>query len=115
MKFFSSLIFLIAFSLQAMGANEASTPEMVEKGKKVYKMNCATCHGDTGKGDGMAAAALKPPPRDLTKGPFKAGNKPEQLFSTITKGLPGTAMVGYGHLPETDRWAIVHFIGSLKK
>ncbi|MBW7907613.1 MAG: cytochrome c [Kiritimatiellae bacterium] len=35
------------------------------KGAATYKMFCASCHGATGKGDGAAAAALNPKPRDF--------------------------------------------------
>jgi mono/diheme cytochrome c family protein len=43
-------------------ANEAS----VAAGKAVYMKNCMSCHGATGKGDGVAAVALETKPRDLS-------------------------------------------------
>jgi mono/diheme cytochrome c family protein len=33
----------------------------------VYRRYCASCHGVEGRGDGPAAAALSPPPTDLTR------------------------------------------------
>lgn len=35
-------------------------------GQKNYAAYCAACHGATGKGDGLAATALKQKPTDLT-------------------------------------------------
>jgi len=35
-------------------------------GVKMYATYCAACHGDRGKGDGPAAAAMATPLRDLT-------------------------------------------------
>ena len=35
-------------------------------GKPVFARYCATCHGDTGKGDGQNAFNLNPPPPDFT-------------------------------------------------
>ncbi len=35
-------------------------------GEEMYLSYCAACHGNRGKGDGPAAAALKQPPSDLT-------------------------------------------------
>ena len=32
------------------------------KGKESYNQICAMCHGETGKGDGVAAASLDPKP-----------------------------------------------------
>ena len=41
-------------------------------GKTAYTTNCASCHGDTGKGDGPVGAVLPPPsPRDFSAGDFK--------------------------------------------
>ena len=34
-------------------------------------MFCATCHGETGKGDGPGAQGMQPSPRDFSKGEFK--------------------------------------------
>jgi len=36
-------------------------------GKDLFVRYCASCHGEEGKGDGPAAAALKHPPADLTR------------------------------------------------
>jgi mono/diheme cytochrome c family protein len=35
-------------------------------GKEMYRSYCAACHGNNGKGDGPASAALKSSPSDLT-------------------------------------------------
>lgn len=96
------------------GPPPKATPELLEKGKASYSTNCMTCHGDKGDGNGPAGAMMNPKPRDLTVGKFKKGNKPEQVFKTITNGLPGTSMTGFGHLPEEERWALVHYVLSFK-
>lgn len=51
-------------------------------GKVIFETNCVTCHGMTGTGDGVLAAALDPKPRDLSAGVFK--------FDTDGDGTPGT-------------------------
>jgi len=85
------------------------TPQLLEKGKTVYTTNCVACHGDKGDGQGVAAAALNPKPRDFA-GPYKNGNKPEQVFKTIAEGIPNTGMVAWTHLSEEDRWAVTHYV-----
>src|SRR3990172_11215720 len=37
-------------------------------GQAVYSANCATCHGESGQGDGPASVGLEPPPADLADG-----------------------------------------------
>jgi mono/diheme cytochrome c family protein len=34
-------------------------------GREVFRARCATCHGETGRGDGQNAYTLEPPPPDL--------------------------------------------------
>jgi mono/diheme cytochrome c family protein len=44
----------------------AMTEENLAAGARLYEENCASCHGEKGKGDGEAAKDLKPSPTDLT-------------------------------------------------
>ena len=93
----------------------AADKKVLERGKIVFKENCASCHGETGAGDGVAAAALNPKPRNLVTEKFKAGSKPAEIFKSVTDGLPGTLMVSFKHLPEADRKAVSEFVASLVK
>ena len=49
----------------------ATTAAAGDAGASAYGMYCVTCHGATGKGDGVAAAALNPKPADFSVGAFK--------------------------------------------
>ena len=91
------------------------TSQLLEKGRKAYEVNCVICHGKTGDGKGPTGKALKPPPRDFTKGDFKKGGSAEELFKTVSNGLPGSAMAPWGHLKEEQRWALVFYVQSLNK
>ncbi|MFA5539316.1 MAG: cytochrome c [Gemmobacter sp.] len=49
------------------GLVAACAPEVrVETGRALYGDYCAACHGDSGRGDGIAAPGLSVPPSDLT-------------------------------------------------
>ncbi|MGE5177342.1 MAG: c-type cytochrome [Hyphomicrobiales bacterium] len=86
-----------------------ATPELVDKGKQLFSVNCASCHGTDGKGDGPAAAALNPKPRDFTSGYWKYGGGVARIVRTITEGSPGTAMAAFPSIPPEDRFAIAHY------
>lgn len=91
-----------------------ATPELIARGKEQYALQCVSCHGPQGLGNGPAAAALNPPPRNFTATTgWKNGRKPSQIFKTLKEGIPGTSMPAFGSLPSDDRWAITHFVASL--
>ena len=82
----------------------------VEQGKKVADINCITCHGPKGKGDGVAAAALNPKPADWTSKKVQ-GESDGEIFWKISTGRG--AMPSWKHLPENERWALVRYIRSV--
>lgn len=98
----------------ALAGPPQKTPELLQKGKASYEMNCASCHGPAGAGDGAAAAALDPKPRNLATAKLKGGDKPAQIFDTLGKGVAGTAMIAFTHLPEEERWALAYHVASLR-
>jgi cytochrome c5 len=69
------------------------TPAMLERGRAIYKANCAPCHGENGRGDGPAAATFKPKPRDHTDAAYMQKLTDADLTKTIQyggslKGMP---------------------------
>jgi mono/diheme cytochrome c family protein len=104
-----------ALAVTASAAAPKKTPEVVAKGKTSYETNCSACHGDGGRGDGVAGAALEPKPRDLVAGKFKRGATLAQVYETLEKGIEGTTMVPYAHLPEEERWALAYYVLELRK
>jgi mono/diheme cytochrome c family protein len=46
---------------------------LIAWGQEVFVLRCASCHGEDGKGNGPAAAALKVPPANLTQISKKRG------------------------------------------
>ena len=47
---------------------------------------CATCHGLTGKGDGLAGKALDPKPRNWTDPEWQKSVDDDHIFKVISKG-----------------------------
>lgn len=89
-------------------------PESIAKGKGIFGQQCATCHGAEGKGDGPAAAAFNPKPRNFTSlENWKNPRTVAGVFKTLKEGLPGTPMPGFSTIPVEDRFAIVHYLRSL--
>jgi mono/diheme cytochrome c family protein len=87
-------------------------PQSLEVGRRIATTNCLPCHGQTFTGNGPAAAALNPKPADWTSGRVQEQTDGE-LFWKISTGRG--AMPPWNQLPEKERWAVVHFIRSLKR
>ncbi len=98
-----------------------SSPDLVALGRKTYAKECLACHGKDGNGEGEAAYLLYPRPRDFTSGQFRLVSTwdsvptDEDLFRSISRGMPGSAMPSWGHLPERTRWGLVHYVKSFSK
>jgi mono/diheme cytochrome c family protein len=85
-----------------------------EAGMTLFANQCATCHGTTGRGDGSAGAALRPPPPDLSSHAFTAGRSPYSYYSAISNGVPGTAMLRFDHAyDEATRWDLAFAVWQL--
>jgi len=82
----------------------------LERGRQVYEQNCVSCHGAAGRGDGPLAASLKPRPADF-RVHMAAGHTDGELFTWLSKGVPGTAMPAFqDQLSEADRWHVINYI-----
>ncbi|MGH2429156.1 MAG: c-type cytochrome, partial [Candidatus Limnocylindria bacterium] len=81
----------------------------VDRGERVYRANCASCHGPDGDGDGPTSAAMPPAPRHLAE--VVPQQTDGELAYRIANGLSGTAMPGFAAtLSETDRWDLVNYL-----
>ncbi len=94
----------------------AASPVLLAEGERAFAKHCAACHGAAGDGRGEAAYLLFPRPRDLTRGQYRLVSTwegvptDEDLFRTISRGMPGSAMPSWAHLPEATRWGLVHYL-----
>ena len=80
-------------------------------GQQVYQRYCAACHGERGRGDGVAAgvAGFVPVPTDLAQ--HGAGHAAGEYAWLVKAGNPDSAMPRFaGKLGEEEAWAVVLYI-----
>ena len=115
--------------------------QRIEHGRELFmdptSANCVSCHGADGRGGGVSAFEVNSEgetvpvkddwghdanPRDLTKGIFRGGRRPIDLFRRIYAGINGTPMPSHASLTDPDGnrllsdedlWDIVHYVRSL--
>ncbi len=85
--------------------NPYTLPGDAVEGETLFRANCANCHGAAGTG-GVGPA--------LNTSDLKHGDTDWWLYRAITRGIPGTAMVGRD-LDERSAWQVVSYIRSIEQ
>jgi mono/diheme cytochrome c family protein len=95
----------------------ASDAAAIEAGKTIYTDNCATCHGDAGKGDGPGGASLSPKPANLvTLLPTKQDDFVYWVISEggAAAGKSASMVAWNGTLSEEEIWQVIAYARTLK-
>lgn len=127
------IVFGTAVVAAAIAAACAPAPvPTAREGRTLFSENgCASCHGDTGFGDGPVASTLNPRPRDFRDaGAFKNGFEVRAIATTISEGLlqhaaPATGATGapvhhqqgmpkFPHLSDHERQSLALYVMSLR-
>lgn len=107
----------VALLLQLNIARAEDAPGVAApaSGEAVYKRLCVTCHGPSGKGDGVAAAALNPKPKDLSVAKAKGDDYLKKVISQggAAAGLSATMPAWSAALKPGELEALVAYIHTL--
>ncbi len=78
-------VFSLGLAMGFAAEAKAKKPNIAE-GKKTFQTYCAACHGAAGKGDGAAAAALNPKPRNFTDTALISKEPKARMHNVIAEG-----------------------------
>lgn len=92
-------------------------PKMIARGKDIYTVKCAICHGDSGDGKGPAGAALPLHPPDLRNKAAIAEMRDNYWVWRVSEGglvdpfkSKGSAMPPWkADLSMEERWAVIAY------
>lgn len=90
------------------------TPQVLERGKRVYEVNCSVCHGTQGQGNGPVVDAQNKFPfaPAVNAGPTQARSD-GYLYAVVDVGR--NFMPPYGaRITHLDRWAVVTYVRQLQ-
>jgi high-affinity iron transporter len=91
-----------------------SGPLDTARGHALYQASCASCHGDTGRGNGAAAKSLSvqvPAIGDASATPTLT---PTLIYNVVSVGIRETPMPAFATLPTQERWNIVNYVYTLR-
>ncbi len=89
---------------------------ILTRGGELFAKYCTICHGENGDGAGKFAYLMNPRPRNFRQGDFKLATTQNQLptdtdlVRTIGRGMPGSAMPPWDHLPLADLQALAAYV-----
>jgi mono/diheme cytochrome c family protein len=85
----------------------------VERGKKVYTVNCALCHGEGGMGDGPFSEGITPAPAPVAHTSQMMSD--DYLYWRISEGGAAfnSSMPSWGTLDERSRWDVINYMRAL--
>lgn len=95
----------------------AGNAEDAAKGEEIFKADCASCHGQEARGDGLAGTSLDPKPTNLAS--EQANLSDGYLFWRISEG--GTSIPFHSSMPawkgllsEDHIWKVITYLRTLK-
>ena len=121
------------------GPRVPSSAESIKRGRGIFlgkDAKCASCHGETGRGNGTSTDSFNDlpgqlgvksdkaglfdiwgnivKPRNLTTGVFRGGRRPIDIYRRVHSGIKGTPMQAFGTtLKEEQIWDVVNYVLSI--
>jgi thiosulfate dehydrogenase len=91
----------------------SATDDNLMKGMKVYRDDCAGCHGDRGKPSGWGRHNFYPPVPQLAD---RGDEDPvPEIFVVVKNGVRYTGMGAWNdQIPEADMWCVAMFLSRVK-
>ncbi|MFZ3340784.1 MAG: cytochrome c [Terriglobales bacterium] len=90
------------------------THESLARGKKVYEIDCALCHGEKGDGKGDMASDIKNI-TDFTNPDIQKNATDGEWFYIIRKGKGEMPPEDNGRAKDDDVWSIVNYLRAFGK
>ena len=86
-------------------------PEAWARGRELFLVHCAICHGERADGQGPRRGSLTPPPASFRDPSWRERTSPGHVFRTVREGVRGTPMPPWkAVLGERETWDVVAYL-----
>jgi mono/diheme cytochrome c family protein len=96
-----------------MGALYPSVPPSPVRGKIIFEVKCAPCHGEDGLGNGPQAGGLPVPVSAIGLRDIASQSNPAKWFTVITQGQIDRYMPPFVSLSDAERWDVLSYVYAL--
>ncbi|MBK7148854.1 MAG: FTR1 family protein [Bacteroidetes bacterium] len=86
----------------------------IENGLRIFKTECAKCHGEQGYGDGLEGLELSPKPRNFHDDGRMQSISAAHIFNTVRLGVEGTGMRAIPYLEDEEVWDVAFYVLSIR-
>ena len=106
-------IYRVSAGIDIKSPIDMTQPAIINRGKAVYLIYCAQCHGHNHDGKGSVGQSFAPLPTDLRSA--KVQDSPAgELFKNVSYGVPdGRQPPLHATITIEDRWRVVSYVKSL--
>jgi len=86
-------------------------PEARVRGRALFLVHCAICHGERADGQGPRRGSLVPPPASFRDPSWRERTTPARVYRSIRAGVRGTPMASWKPvLDEQQTWDVVAYL-----
>ena len=86
----------------------------LKRGKALFNIDCAPCHGAQPGSLTEVALLMKPRPPSFFLSDVMNPLTPWKAFNLVTFGIPETPMPSFAGVDEQDRWALAFYVYTLR-
>ena len=84
------------------------------RGRELFLVHCAICHGERADGQGPRRGSLVPAPANFRDPSWRSRTTPARTFAVVRTGKPGTPMPSWKPvLSESETWDVVAYLHSV--
>jgi high-affinity iron transporter len=83
------------------------------RGRALFRMKCALCHGESADGNGARREGLSGKPINFHNQEWRANTSPVAVFQVLSEGKRGTSMPAWPTLSDEQKWDVVAYVLSV--
>jgi mono/diheme cytochrome c family protein len=103
----------IDYSTLQVPVQRLSSDDARSRGRDLFVVKCALCHGVLADGNGVRRGGLSGKPISFHNKDWRTSTSPLAVFETLSEGKRGTSMPAWPTLSDEQKWDVVAYVLSV--